>query len=149
MFTKTILTNDGSVITSASSSTVFAESSPISLTEKWYDSHKMSLLIDLSGSTISASSTQLFTYFTVQDLSSGVSYTNVITGSGTTLMSYAGSGTSFGTRHGPAGNGVYNVPLTVVIAKGVTDFMPIVPSIKFHYRSQQATPQLSMKLVIS
>lgn len=135
----------GSILSSGVSSLSYTQSDVIDLARKRYDNHRMALLIDLSGTTVSGGTAVLYITCSVGDsLLSGASFATILTGSGTSVL--LASGTS---RGGLANNGVYYQPITQVLGSGVTDFMAVPSKMKIGHRSMGTTPQLSIKLLLS
>jgi hypothetical protein len=129
--------------TSASSLSTWTYSNPVDLNNKWNDRKNITLKLDIA-SELSESSAAVDVNYVVSDLSGGT-YTSVITGSGTSLI--LTSGTSEG---GALGNGSYLIPLTILPVSGTTVLLTagMAPYIKIGTRSSDATPALSMKLLV-
>ena len=130
-------------LNSATSGLSYVYSSAINLQHKHNDDKNLTLRCQVVPA-ISSSSSQLYlTYSMAHNIASGTTFGNVITGSGTSLI--LSSGTSEG---GEAGNGCYNIPLTIVPHSGVTLPLKGIPAIKIGAKTNRATQDISMILMV-
>jgi len=126
----------GSASISSSSAAAFSYTDIIPLTNKYFDNKNLALKVDIkcyANTGLSTDSGQLFVYPMISDTAAGT-YAIFTTGSGTSLIITSGTSVS-----GPAANGSYYIPLTIVSGSGVTETLKTVPYIKFGHRAFQET----------
>jgi len=130
-------------LTSASSTTDWIYSDEIDIHPKWNDKKRISVKVDIA-SELTACCTAVHINYLLSDRSGGT-YCAVVTGSGTSILLASGTSTS-----GQYSNGSHFIPLTVVTASGVTEWLTagVAPFIKIGSRADDATAALSVKLLV-
>ena len=137
MFTIPIKINGSTALSSTSTNTI-AYTDSIPLTNKIYDGKNLALKVDIktydAATALSSDSGQLQISPVIAESPAGTYVTFINGNSGTTLVLTSGTSVS-----GPTANGSYYIPLSIVIASGVTEPLNNVPFIKFGYISLQET----------
>ena len=130
-------------LNSATSGLSYVYSSAINLQHKHNDNKNLTLYCNEITDTTTTSSQLYLTYSIAYNTGSGTTFGNVITGSGTSLILSGGTQTG-----GEAGNGCYNIPLTIVPHTGVTIPLKGIPAIKIGAKTNRATQGVSMILMV-
>ncbi len=130
-------------LNSAVSGLSYVYSSAVNLQHKHNDTKNLVLRCQVVPALSSASSQLYLTYSIAHNITSGTTFGNVITGSGTSLI--LSSGTSEG---GEASNGCYNIPLTIVPHSGLTIPLKGIPAIKIGAKTNKATQGVSIILMV-
>ena len=131
------VTINGSAVLSSTSTATISYTDKIYLLKKWYDNKTLALKVDIkthSTTTTSADSGQLSVYPAIAETSGGTYVTFINGNTGTSMVLTGGTSIT-----GSAGNGSYYIPLSIVVASGVTEALRNVPYIRFGHRSFQET----------
>jgi len=129
-----------SVSAAAAVAPTYTLSDEIDLNRKWLDNKRMALKVDINGSSASG----LLNIFCLISALSGSTYTTFTTASGTTLLLASGTSDS-----GVYANGSHYIPITIVPASGVTEWLTagVAPYVKFGTMATYSDVYMDMYLI--
>jgi len=125
-------------------------SNPVVLDKKYHDGQKLTLNINITsgGEVVAASPSSasgVLSVVVAGSVNSGVTFVPLVTASGSSVI--LDSGTSVTKAAGSNVSGALMIPLTIVPASGVTEWLTGIPYLKFGTLAKKNDVDVSMFLI--